>query len=257
LAAAYSLLTEGNNAPVHLVTGPPLLYAAEQSHSFKESLSNYQSVLRFAGEEKFHVVRFDRVTVFPQGAAVIYHIFGKQPELEQPGKVFVIVEPGYKTTEILMFEITQDKRIAPVSGYSTTLELGMNFVEKAIDETFFQKTGSKLIPSRIDKIMKGQSTVPYQGNSIDLWEVYLSAKDELVRNIVDGVTQVLGDQIDDIDKLLFAGGVVADSYIASRLKESFKANIEIIEDSQFSNARGMLKVAELVEAKEQRKLNVI
>lgn len=249
LAAAYAMLTDGNTGPVHLVTGPPLLYAKEQRESFEKSLTGYHATLQFVGSEKFYIVKFDKVTVFPQGAAVVYDMLKKNPELAKPGKTFVIVEIGYKTTEILMFRIDESNRIAPISDFSTTLELGMSFVEKAIDEEFFQKTGSKLIPSAIDRIMSGSPTISFRGREIALEDARNRAKDELVRNIIDGVSRVLGEQIDFIDKLIFAGGVVSDQYIADRLKALMKTEFTIIEDSQFANARGMLEVARLLEAK--------
>lgn len=252
LAAAFAILNENNNEPVHIVTGPPLLYAAEQKESFRKALMEFNAVLQFVGEEKFHIIKFDKVTVFPQGAAVVYHLLKKNPELAQPGKSFVIVEIGYKTTEILMFEITSDKRIQPISGYSTTLELGMNFVEKAIDEFFFQKTGSKLIPSALDRVMNGFPVVSYNGREINLEEARNNAKDEMVRNILDGVTQTLGEQIGFTNKLIFAGGVMQDEYISKKIKAVMTNDPVIIENSQFANALGMLEVARAVELKEAR-----
>jgi len=250
LATAFAILNESNNDPVHLITGPPLLYAAEQKDSFKSSLTDYHAILQFIGEEKLLLVKFDRVTVFPQGAAVVYHMLRKQPELGKAGKTFVVIEPGYKTTEILMFEISKDARITPISGYSTTLELGMNLVEKALDESFFQKTGSKLIPSIIDRVMTGNSVITYNGSEINLQNARDGAKDELARNIIDGTMQVLGEQVGFVNKLIFAGGVMQDNYIANQITASLKADCIIVEDSQFANARGMLEVARMLELKE-------
>lgn len=252
LAAAFALLSEENNGPVHLVTGPPLLYAAEQKESFKKTLTDYNAVLRFGGEEKFHIIKFDRVSVFPQGAAVLYHVLKKQPELAKPGNTFVIVEPGYKTTEILTFEMSANAKINPLSGYSTTLELGMNFVEKALEEAFFQKTGGKLIPAMVDRAMQG-APITYNGKEVDLRDARDGAKGELVRNIIDGIMQVLGEQLGFMNRMLFAGGVMEDEYIAKRLKALLKTDFMIVEDSQFANARGMLEVARISEMREAKR----
>lgn len=250
LATAFALLNESNNGPVHLVTGPPLLYAAEQKDSFKSTLTDYNAVLQFVGEEKIHVVKFERVTVFPQGAAVVYHALRKQPELGKAGKTFVVIEPGYKTTEILMFEISKGGKIAPISGYSTTLELGMNLVEKALDEAFFQKTGNKLIPSMIDRAMGNNPVIEFRNKEVDLRQARDDAKDELARNILDSIMQVLGEQIGFMSKLIFAGGVMQDEYIANQIATSLKTEFIIVEDSQFANAKGMLEVAKMIEMKE-------
>ena len=258
LAVAFAVLNKDNKhkEQVHIVTGPPLLYVAEQKESFRKALMEYNAVLQFAGEEKFYVIKFDKVTIFPQGAAVVYHLLKKHPELAHPGKTFAIIELGYKTTEILMFEITHDKKIQPISGYSTTLELGMNFVEKAIDEIFFQKTGSKLIPSAIDKVMNGTPEITYGGTTINLEEARNNAKDEMVRNILDGITQTLGEQIGFVDKIIFAGGVIQDEYISKRVRNVLTKNVLIMDDGQFANAYGMLEVARAVEAKEAREAGV-
>ena len=254
LSAAFAMLNEGNKGPAHIVTGPPLLYAEEQRDSFKNALTDYRATLQFVGEERFHIVEFERITVFPQGAAAVYHLLRKHPELASPGKSFAIIEMGYKTTEILMFEISRDNKILPISGYSTTLELGMNFVEKALDESFFQKTGSKLIPSIIDRVMQGTTAITYNEKEINLSDALSGAKDELVRNIIDGIGQVLGEQIGYIDKVVFAGGVMQDEYIANKVRTSLKKSLTILENSQFANALGMLEVAKMMELKDSRNL---
>jgi hydrogenase maturation factor HypF (carbamoyltransferase family) len=128
----------------------------------------------------------------------------------------------------------------------------MNFVEKAIDEFFFQKTGSKLIPSALDRVMNGFPVVSYNGREINLEEARNNAKDEMVRNIIDGVTQTLGEQIGFTNKLIFAGGVMQDEYISKKIKAVMTNDPVIIENSQFANALGMLEVAKAVELKEAR-----
>lgn len=254
LSAAFAMLNDGNKGPVHIVTGPPLLYAEEQRDSFKKALTDYRATLQFVGDERFHLVEFQRVTVFPQGAAAVYHLLRNHPELTTPGKSFAIIEMGYKTTEILMFEISSDNKILPISGYSTTLELGMNLVEKAIDEAFFQKAGSKLIPSVIDRVMQGNPIITFNEKEINLTDALKGAKDELVRNIIDGIGQVLGEQIGYIDKVVFAGGVMQDEYIANSIRNSLKKSLTILENSQFANALGMLEVAKMMELKDARNL---
>ena len=250
LAAAFAVLMEDNNGPVHLITGPPLLDAVDQMDSYKNVLTDYHSVLRFVGEEKNYDIKFDRVSVFPQGAAVAYHLLRKQPELAMLGKTFVIIDLGYKTTEIYMFEIVRGNKIMPISTFSILFELGMNLMEKVVDEAFFQKTSSKLIPSTVDLVLNENPVLIHQGKEVNLSDVKNAAKEELVRKIISGITQVLGEQIGFIDKIIFAGGVMQDQYIVNLIKTSLKSNFLIVEDSQFANARGMLEVASTLEEME-------
>ena len=251
LAAAVAKLTQRNKEPVHLVTGPPLLYAAEQKQSFIDSLSNYEAIVQFAGQSQIHICKFDRVSIFPQGAAVVYYLLKNHPELATQGSIFIIIEPGYKTTEILPFEISSQKRIEPIDGYATTLETGMHIVEKSIDEAFYNKTGSRLNLAMIDKVMNTNEPVFYQGKEIDLSKEKNIAKDELARTILDGANQALGDYINYAKKIAFGGGVSADPYISERFK-SFSNNSIILPDSQFANAWGLLEVAKSIELKEKQ-----
>jgi len=249
MAAAFAMLVE-DNRPVHLVTGPPLLYITEQKDSFKKVLTEYSSALQFVGEEKIHAIKFERVTIFPQGAAALHYLLHKQPELAKPNRSFAIIEVGYKTTEILVFKISKEGKIIPVNSSSTTLELGMNLVERSLGEALFQKTGAKFNLSTLDTVLRDDPVISFRGKEINLQEEVDNAKDSLARNITDGMIRVLGDQIEFISKIIFAGGVIQDEYIKNRIKAILKSDFFIVEDSQFANARGMLEVARMIESRE-------
>ena len=102
----------------------------------------------------------------------------------------------------------------------------------------------------IDRVMNKNPVIEYNNKEVDLRQARDGAKDELARNILDGIMQVLGEQIGFVNKLIFAGGVMQDEYIANQIATSLKADFLVVEDSQFANARGMLEVARLIEAKE-------
>jgi plasmid segregation protein ParM len=245
LAAAAAKLTKGVKDNIHLVTGPPLLYASEQRESFMKSLQGYEAILQFAGED-VSIVKFDRVTVFPQGAAVVYHLLQIMPELLQPGNMFVVVEPGYKTTEILPFEITEEGLIEPVDGYGTTLEVGYHLVEKAVEESFIQKTGSKLPLSVLDRVINTESPIHYKGQQYDLVKEKRNAKEELARNIIDGLNHSLGEHVEFTQKIVFAGGTSQDEIIKN-IFMAYSPNSIVLDDGQFANAKGLLEVARLLE----------
>lgn len=247
LAAAVANLSKNNTKPIHLVTGPPLLYAAKQKESFQNALEDYSAAIQVGVNGSVQYINFDRVTVFPQGAAVVYYLLTLHKELAKKGDIFIIVEPGHKTTEILPFEIGE--KIEPMDGYANTLETGAYSIEEAIERNFYDKTGAKLTSMMLDRVMNGEQSIIYNGKEINLSEEKRLAKEELARNIIDGVNHAAGELIGFAKKVVFAGGLAKDPMMVEKFK-SIGDNAMIIEDSQFANAHGLLEVAKIIDAKE-------
>lgn len=249
LAAAVANLHNGNNQPIHLVTGPPLKYIGDQQKEFRRVLNSFSARVRFVGRlDSIVNVEFARVSIFPQGGAAVYYLLKQVPQAAQPGATLALVEVGYKTTEILTVRIDEKNQIRPLDAYSTTLEIGMHILEKAVQEAFFAETGSVINPAWLIEALK-TGRVFYGGKEIVLTSAIERAREDMARAIVDGAKAQLGDVLNYCRLVAFAGGG------AEEIREYASSSIEhavFLQDGQFANALGYMEVARAIEKAEAR-----
>uniref|UniRef100_UPI001BD607D9 ParM/StbA family protein n=1 Tax=Tepidanaerobacter acetatoxydans TaxID=499229 RepID=UPI001BD607D9 len=156
LAAASMLLFPEEDVPVHLVTGLPLEQFAKQRRNFEDMLKNFKIIVSFKGDQKVKIIKFTKVTVFPQAAGAVYGaILDDIQKYLIPGSYLGLVDIGFKTTDFIAF-ITEDRMVLR-EDLSGTINIGMAAVNSAADKLFTQRTGSKLdIPELMRLINTGK-----------------------------------------------------------------------------------------------------
>jgi plasmid segregation actin-type ATPase ParM len=247
LASASALLFPLNNEPVHIVSGLPLEQYIHQKDELKEMLKNFKAIVEFKGYNILKVVKFDRVTVFPQAAGAVYYaIMDDLQKYLIKGSYIGLIDIGYRTTDYIVFIV--DGKLSLREDLSGTLDIGMSQLNNVADKLFTQKTGSKLdIPELIQLVSEG--SIFYRGRVLNFEKELNEIKLEISRVIQDRIKAVWGSKIDFFNTIFLAGGG------AVSLFESLKSlyeNTVLIKNSQFANAKGFLKVAELEEKKQKR-----
>lgn len=243
IGAAAALLSE-HGQKIHIITGPPLKYIKSQKQMFKEVLENYRAVVRFAnGIEK--EVSFDRVTIFPQGAAALYAFFSQKPEYYIPG-FMIMVEIGFKTTEILAFKIdSQSMLIEPLYDISTTIDVGTSKVAQNVAEELYGKFGVLFDLTDVEEIIK-TCKMMYKGREHDLTKIVEESRKQIADIIVNNVKNIGSQKLDSANFICIAGGGAKSLY---PYIEAELSNTITLPETQMLNAYGYLRIGELMESR--------
>ncbi|HHW01701.1 MAG TPA: ParM/StbA family protein [Thermoanaerobacterales bacterium] len=244
LAAASMILFPEEDVPVHLVTGLPLEQFVKQKAEFEDMLKNFKVIVSFKGDQKVKIIKFARVTIFPQAAGAVYGaILDNIQKYLIQGSYIGLIDIGFKTTDFITF-IAEDKLVLR-EDLSGTINLGMAAVNNAADKLFTQKTGSKLdIPELMRLINTGK--IFYKGKELDFSQELATVKAEISRVIKDRIKSAWGSKIDYFNVVFLAGGGAKE--LQSGLSDIYEKTI-LVEDPQFANAKGFLKVASIEERK--------
>jgi len=247
LAAASMILFPEEDVPVHLVTGLPLEQFVKQREEFEDMLKNFKIIASFKEDQKVKVIKFARVTIFPQAAGAVYGaILDNIQKYLIPGSYIGLIDVGFKTTDFIVF-ISEDKLVLR-EDLSGTINIGMAALNNAADKLFTQKTGSKLdIPELMRLINTGK--IFYKGRELDFSQELATVKAEISRVIKDRIKSAWGSKMDFFNTVFLAGGGAKE--LQTGLSDIYEKTI-LVEDPQFANARGFLKVAAMSdkEAKE-------
>jgi len=248
LASASAFLFPSNNKPVQIVSGLPLEQYIHQKDELREMLKNFKAIVEFKGYNVFKIVKFDRVTVFPQAAGAVYYAI--MDDLQQyliKGSYIGLIDIGYRTTDYIVF--VADGKLSLREDLSGTLDIGMSQMSNTADKLFTQKTGSKLnIPELIQLVNEGN--IFYRGKILNFEKELNEVKLEISRVIQDRIKAVWGNKLDFFNTIFLAGGGAVSLF--DSLKNLYE-NTVLVKNSQFANAQGFLKVAELEEKKERDK----
>jgi plasmid segregation protein ParM len=235
LASASALLFPPNDEPVHIVSGLPLEQYIHQKDEFK-------------GYDILKVVKFDKVTVFPQAAGAVYYaIMDDLQKYLIKGSYIGLIDIGYRTTDYIVFVV--DGKLSLREDLSGTLDIGMSQLSNTADKLFTQKTGSKLDISELTQLVS-EGNIFYRGKILDFKKELNEAKIEVSRVIQDRIKAVWGNKLDFFNTIFLAGGGAVSLF--DSLKNIYE-NTLLVKNSQFANAKGFLKVAELEEKKERDK----
>jgi plasmid segregation protein ParM len=244
LAAASMFLFPEKDVPVHLVTGLPLEQYVHKKEEFKDMLKEYKVIASFKSDERVKIIKFGRVTIFPQAAGAVYHaIMDNLQKYLIKGSYLGLVDIGFKTTDFIVFLI-EDKLILR-EDLSGTIDIGMSGLNNAADKLFTNKTGSKLDISELMRLIDS-GKIFYRGRELDFSKELVAVKAEIAKVIKDRLKTVWGSKLDFFNTVFLAGGGAKD--LQDHLSDIYENTI-LIKDAQFANARGFLKVAELEEKK--------
>lgn len=242
LATAAALLMPEDNSPVHVVTGLPLEQYKHKKDEFLEMLKNFKAIVSVNEVNKSWVVKFDRVTLFPQAAgAVYYSIWDDISKYLAKGGYIGLIDIGFKTTDYIVFKL--GKKILLQNEMSNTINTGMSDLYGMVGQLFLQKTGA-IFDIRVAMEIVENGGILYRGERVDMESEVEKAKREVALIIKDEVKKSWGSQIDLFNTVFLAGGGAKE--LEPYLLDIYPRTV-LVSDPQMANVKGFLKVAELQE----------
>jgi plasmid segregation protein ParM len=252
LATACAALWPTNaHEPVHLVTGLPMSHYKAQRESFEQMLRKIDLEAKLIGRNDVPVrIKFDRVTVFPQGYGAAYaailneHGVPENPkEMLNHGGLIVVIGPGQKTTEVITFE-TKPK-FKPVESLSFSFNLGGDNLVRDMKKVFESKAGASLPQLSVDQFLN-EGQIWHYGKLIDAREERAQIQKSIGRAIFERAKSGLGDSVSLIHSVYLAGG---NYQLVKPFSEEMFPSTKVIANPQFADANGFKMVGEILERK--------
>ncbi len=249
LSASCLLLFPEKNMPVHLVTGLPLEQYIHKKDEFRDMLLNFKKIAGFKDCDEVKIIKFDKVTIFPQAAGAVYYaILDELKRFMINGSYIGLIDIGFKTTDYIVFMI--DGKLILREDMSGTVNVGMSHIHQTVDKIFTQKTGAKLdIPELIRLVRNG--SIFFRGEEINMSKELSHISKEISKVIKDRLKAVWGSKLDFFHTVFFAGGGSKElfPYLAD-----IHPNSTIVDSAQFANAKGFLRVATTAEKSSNKKV---
>ncbi len=244
LATTAAYLGPEAEEPIHVVTGLPLEQYIHQREKFKEMIENLKVMVTFKGFDTLKVVKFEKVTIFPQGAGAVYcAIMDNLQKYLVKGSYLGLIDLGYRTTDYIVFYV--DGKLTLREDLSGTLDMGMSALNNAADKFFTQKTGSKLDTTELLRLVQDRE-IFYKGEMMSFKKELQMTKRELARVIKDRIKARWGNKLDFFNTVFLAGGGAKSIYEGMK---DIHENTQLVKNAQMANAQGFLNVAMLEEKK--------
>lgn len=257
LNVAIQVVTDGMGGTVNLSTGLPLDFYESQRKRFRESLLGVQPQVTWklgtrAGETL--KVNINEAFIFPQGIGAMFSALYTHdgnymyPQLMRAGNMIALVDIGFRTTDFTVVEIREDKSFIPNVKLSGTIESGVVDLHKQIRQYFKNQTGgADLNEFHMSRILK-TNQLTYRGRKIDFTEAILQAKVMISNNIADKLKAIWVEEADLFDGIFLAGG--GGKLFINEFQKHFNNRAENIDNSQFANAIGYLRLGNRLLAKQ-------
>lgn len=239
-AVALLLLDSSSEEPVNLVTGLPLKQYQTHKRAFEEELKNYKALVSFPEQKVMKTVSFKKVTVFPQAAGAAYYaLLEDLDKYLYTDSYIVLIDIGFKTTDYIVFLVEDRPHFLP--DLSGTIDAGISRILTAVEQIYLAKTGSTIDTAGLMTILKNES-IYFKGRYVDFSEELVVLKKELARLIEKRIYASTKDVFDRVIAVFVAGGGGSDLY---PYLKSVHSNVSLVDDAQFANALGFLKIAEM------------
>ena len=246
MASTAALLNPEQKQNIHLITGLPLQYYSQQKERFKKYLTDFGAYVEFPLLNRKTEVKFSKVTVFPQAAGAVYEAVAKHQEfLRKKGSLVALIDIGYKTTDFVVFEVGAGFHLR--EDLSGTVEIGGAYIHREVQGKFQELTGLALDNIELDNLVFNKS-IYFGGKDYDFENTITSAQRFIAQAVIDRLKTAWGQKLDFIRTVFLAGGGVLD---LSEMFEGFHPGLKLLEDPQMANAKGFLRVGELVQKKER------
>lgn len=249
LNVAIQLVTEGKVEEVNVSTGLPLDFFKSQSKEFQQSILGEQPVVEWKAGNLFGQkikLNIKNALVFPQGASAIFTALINHngnfayPHLMDAGNLIGLIDIGFRTTDFVVIEIQEDSSFVPKVKLSGTIDEGVNNLHQQIKQYFKEKTGgADLNEFHMSKILKN-GYITFKGEKIHFIDVIQSIKKSIATNIADRLKTIWVEEVDLFDKIFLAGG--GGSLFYDFIQPHFDNRLELINESQFANAIGYLRL---------------
>ncbi|HHX2544659.1 ParM/StbA family protein [Neisseria elongata] len=167
---------------------------------------------------------------------------GKKSELYDrlTREIVAVLDIGGKTTDFAVLyeggKIVDKKRLG-------SLTLGILELKDEISNYLRQHYKLSSIGIRHVESLLNTGKFRYGGKEYDLSQELSSMKEKFVRRIFDSLDRKLGD-LGDVDAILCTGGGAA--LLREQLLSKYEGQAVIVDEPEFSNARGMLKTAKFI-----------
>ena len=158
----------------------------------------------------------------------------KEKVSEVVGRVMV-VDVGYKTTDIVTMENGKY-----VETMSDQLNQGVNQMHNECIKLIFSKYNIKKEMKEIDNIIR-DGYLFYNKQDIDISDIVQKASIPFAEDIIDNLINISNDQLGALSTIILTGGgssLIYD-YINKQLNDN--TNVVLMDNSEFSNARGYYK----------------
>lgn len=253
---AIQLVSSSQN--VYLLTGLPLDFYQKQSKLLTKTLTGPQKSIKWvSGSLKGKTIRNNiiRTLVFPQGAsAIMAALINRQgkaryPELMNDGIVLALIDIGYRTTDYIVVEVQKNGSFMPRIALSGTFDKGVTDLRNAIKQHYKEKTGGiDLAESNVEKALNIKK-VKNGKDYIHFDVVIEEAKKSIAKNIADHLNQIWKNESKAFDEIFIAGG--GSKEFKDFLNPYFDDRLKSIENSQFANAIGYLRLGKAILRKKE------
>ena len=248
LNAAIQLVSDEN--VVRLVTGLPLDFYQSQAKEVKSKIQGIYPELEWVSGPLGKVNRkisVEQALVFPQGAgAILSALLSEQltpvyPELMEAGVKVGLVDIGFRTTDYIVVEMQGKGMFKPLPNLSGTIDnVGVNNLYKDILRAYKDMTGgADLKEEYIDRIIR-QKMIKFRGQPLKFHHVIESSLSGTCTRMVDVLKLAWANDLDLLDAVFIAGG--GGELYYPYLNPHFNHQLQKVEDSQFANATGYLKL---------------
>jgi len=161
----------------------------------------------------------------------------------------LVIEPGYKTTEIIGCTVQKGK-LKLLTNISTTFDIGVNNIIQMMDNEVQNCTKKRLSPGKL-RVLYNKKVLPLYGTDYNFTSYIEDCKKVVARMIMDSTNAMLGEEKSFLSAVFLAGGGGVD---LNPYLQEFHNRIELVKHAQFANCYGYLKVAELVQQSSLRAL---
>jgi plasmid segregation protein ParM len=256
IATATAILAPQMDQKIWIGVGLPLEFFHSQKEELKRMLQNFSAKITLVHQQREKKIRFDRVSVYAQGATAIYDGLlypngkPKYPEMMKRGSMIASVNWGTRTVDVVVFEVGERFKIKPELSF-TIDDAGAMEIRRQIQKAFNQKTGSTISLVEAERIIENGGSIYYNRAEHDFVEHIVNAKRAVVRLVTDSLVSRWGNQAGFIRAIFLSGGTVLD--VKDTLDLSKLPALAILcEDPQFSDARGMFHLMRGEEIAEKR-----
>ncbi|WP_067729906.1 ParM/StbA family protein [Oceanobacillus damuensis] len=245
---------------IHLSTGLPLDFYQSQAKEFRQSVQGMQPVVHWLTgpfEKKERRINIRQALVFPQGASAIFSALinheGRYtyPHLMKESSLIALIDIGFRTTDFVVVEIQENGSFIPMAKLSGTVDEGVINLHRDIRQAYKVQTGgADLNEFFISRILTNEN-LRYKGKSLDFSGVIYKSKQSIAANIADRLKAVWAEESDLFDGLFLAGG--GGELFEPFIQPHFDNRMERINECQFANAIGYLRLRKAIFDQQQKK----
>ena len=233
LSTALAVATDEDE--VMLITGLPLSSYKTSQENFQKFLSGFSTKVEINDQTKH--IKVKQAYVFPQAAGIFFNSdFHKYNNTFNPGDLVMIMDIGYRTTDVATFEYTKGKPELMIE-HSFTADAGMVSVFRPLADRIAEDKGMFAAP------LESAERV-FLNNNPEYQVVVDSFCQEAVENIAESF-KLNGPGKDRTVHIIAAGGgsVALNSYLEKQFP-----NIILLNEAQFANAIGFYEVGTRLDA---------